>query len=96
MLISTEPHKKASDHVQANHRIKFKGSNKLCHKFNKITSKIRGNKQIRIMRGDMEEQIGNILYAILASKEAIMPKNVHTRICIMKVCQMMMNPMMNT
>ena len=44
----------------------------------------------------MGEQINEILYAILESNETIMPKNIHTRICIVKVIHMKMNTMMST
>ena len=61
ILVSTKPHSKDSNHLQANHIIKFKGSNKLCHWDSRILGKIRDGKQTRLLLKDMEEQIGEIL-----------------------------------
>lgn len=84
-LLSIRPHKKGSNHLQANHITNFKGNNKLRHRVNRILGTIRDGKQIRIMLEDMEEQIREILYVILTSNEAIMLRNVHIEICIVKV-----------
>eukprot|EP00268_Persea_americana_P045661 TRINITY_DN46676_c0_g2_i2.p2 TRINITY_DN46676_c0_g2~~TRINITY_DN46676_c0_g2_i2.p2 ORF type:complete len:132 (+),score=11.04 TRINITY_DN46676_c0_g2_i2:1586-1981(+) len=95
ILLSTESHSKGSDHLHNNHRIKFKGSNKLRHKDRKIHNKIRDDKQSRIMLTNMVEHIAEILYAILGNKEVIMQMNVYIGICIAKENPLMMNSMMS-
>lgn len=95
ILLSTESHNKGSDHIQNNHIIKFKGSNKLRHKSRKIHNKIRDDKQSRIMLTNAVEHIGEILYAILGNKEVIMQMNVHTGIFIVKESPIRMNSMMS-
>lgn len=68
-LLLTGSHSKGSNRLQDNHRIKLEGNNKLCHRDKKNPSKIRDDKQSRIMLMAAVEQISEILYAILANKE---------------------------
>lgn len=79
ILILTRTHCKGSNHLQENHKIIFKDNKKLHLRDNRILRKNKDGKQTRIILTDAVEQIGEILFVILASNMGIMQINVHTK-----------------